>query len=106
METPTDPRRKRGGQPGNGNARKHGLYSAQSRLLAARIKVCRKRTRALLRLAELEIALLRIRRREGVEGGPEAPADMIALHQDLVLAVFEIDPGPALQALGEFARAL
>jgi hypothetical protein len=54
---PPESKRKPGGQPGNRNALKTGLHTAQIRAFDARVRACRKRVRALLKLAEAQLSL-------------------------------------------------
>ena len=55
-ENPAPGNRKRGGQPGNRNAKKTGRHTAAMRLFRARIWEWRVRNRIILALAEAEIA--------------------------------------------------
>jgi hypothetical protein len=48
-------KRKPGGQPGNRNALKTGLHTAQVRAFDARVRACKRRVRELLKLAEAEL---------------------------------------------------
>ena len=54
------PGRKRGGQPGNSNARKSGLHTAEIRAFTARVRNWKRRVRETLKFAEEKLALRRL----------------------------------------------
>ena len=56
---PMEHQRKRGGQPGNSNARKSGLHTAEIRAFTTRVRNWKRRVRETLKFVEEKLALRR-----------------------------------------------